>query len=178
MADSTPGGLEGLKAGGHARPDASGPQDVAKTLPQGTTHSGPAPGTQEYRHAHSKARMKRNVGSRQRRQVRELSKMGDELLKRADCGAGSKGSPAAAFGTVTRALREVHEMERAQFGLDESQVKQVAIILLPVAASDMDAWQRESVRVLGSVPRQDKALEVRPGYRVIEDDVIGEAASE
>ena len=186
MADLVPGGSEGLEDGGSSAPQGydvanNGVTAVApleKRPPGRPRRDGLVPGSEAAAAADLLKRRQRNIERRQRQDVKELARVGGDLLRREDHGAGRTGSPAAAFGTVTRALREIHEMERRQYGMDQEISRPVAVILLPVAASDIGAWQAESVRLLGSQPRSETSMEVRPGYRVIEEDVIGTPADE
>lgn len=179
MADSRPGGLEGLKGREGSATPAGRAQDVAQSKEIATKQPGGRPrkdglpsGSAEALAADHLKRRQRSVSKRQRVDVRKLARVGGELLDREDYGAGKAGSPAAAFGTLTRAMKDIHEMERRQYGLDQEVTRPVAVIMLPVAASDMAAWQAESVRLLGSQPRPDASMAVRPGFRVIEDDIL------
>ena len=189
MADRASGVREGLKGGEGSATPAGRAQDVVVVPPQDTICSasskggrprkdGLPSGSAEALAADTLKARQRRVSHRQRVDVRKLARVGGELLDRKDYGAGKAGSPAAAFGTLTRAMKDVHEMERRQYGLDQEVTRPVAVILLPVAASDMAAWQAESVRLLGSQPRPDASMAVRPGFRVIEDDIVGEPADE
>ncbi len=178
-------GLDRGPEGERAAPPAPGPQDVVASDPATTRYGvvgrprrdGLVPGSEAALEATKERRRRRgSIKLQQRKDIDELAQVGRELLAREDHGAGRQGSPAAAFGTVTRAMRELHQMQREAYGIDGPGKAPTAVILLPVAASTIEAWAAAAGGVLGlrPAPEATDPDKLRPAFRSIEDDVIGQ----
>ncbi len=185
MARAKRSGLDRGPEGESAAPPAPGPQDVVASDPANTRdgvvgrprRDGLVPGSEAALEATKERRRRRgSIKLQQRKDIDELAQVGRELLAREDHGAGRQGSPAAAFGTVTRAMRELHQMQREAYGIDGPGKAPTAVILLPVAASTIEAWAAAAGGVLGlrPAPEATDPDKLRPAFRSIEDDVIGQ----
>lgn len=173
------------KAGERAAPPEPQPQDVVVGSPAATRYGvvgrprsdGLRPASPEAKEADREKRRRRgSIKVAQRKEIDGLLAVGRELIAREDHGAGRQGSPAAAFGTVTRAVRELHQMQREAYGIDGPGKAAPAVILLPVPASTVEAWAALAGGVLGvqQAAERPDPNKLRPAFRSVEDDVVGQ----
>lgn len=184
MAERRAKRKEGGKAGEGAAPRTTAAQDVVPVSPATTRYGvvgrprrdGLVPGSAEAAAADKDRRRRRgSVKVQQRKDIDKLAAVGRRLLDSPGHGAGVQGSPAAAFGTITRAMKELHAMQREAYGIDGPGRAAPAVIVLPVAAPTVEAWAALAAGALGvrqaAAPDPDR---IRPAFRSVEDDVIGQ----
>lgn len=122
------------------------------------------------------AEARKRVAKRHRDDCRRLAQAIESVGKLENHGAGPSGSPAQAVGTLTRATRDLHDLERTAYGMDKGSSGVRAVILLPVPADDMDSWAAAARTALRLPERvQDDPTARRDGYREIEADDVTDA---